>query len=130
MSEVFEYYEQIKRLARQKKLLYLGEARYFGLREINKIYSAEGIKINYRDSGGFKKLKAAYFHDADGVDVIINKKLPPEVRIFALIHELKHHYTDTDRLKGMVACYDEAPLIEKSAEVFAAEFIWPESMFL
>ena len=130
MSEVFEYYEKIKSLARQKKRLYLREARYFGLREINKIYTVEGIKISYRDSGGFQKLKAAYFHDVDGVDVIINKKLPSEVRLFALIHELKHHYTDSDRLKGIVACYDEKPLVEKSAEVFAAEFIWPESMFL
>lgn len=129
MIDLYEYYEQMKQLARQKKLLYLGEARYFGLREINKIYKTEGIKINYRDSKNFKKLKAAYFQDADGTDVLINKDLPKEVRLFALIHELKHHYTDSDRLKGEVYCYGEEPYVEKAAEVFAAEFIWPETMF-
>ena len=130
MSGLYDYYEQMKELARQKKTLYLGNSRYFGLREINKIYKEEGIKITYKEAKGFKKLKAAYFHDDDGTDVIINKDLPKEVRLFALIHELKHHYTDSDRLKGVVACYDEEPYVEKSAEVFAAEFIWPESMFL
>ena len=45
------------------------------------------------------------------------------------IHELKHHFTDADKLKGVVACYDLEPYIEKSAEVFAAEFLWPETIF-
>lgn len=129
MSGLYDYYEQTKLLARQKKNLYLGEARYFGLREIKKIYTTEGIRIHYKDQG-LKKLKAAYFNDVDGVDVLVNKKLPSDVRLFALVHELKHHYADSDGLKGIIACYDEQPHIEKSAEVFAAEFIWPEAMFL
>ena len=59
--------------------------------------------------------------------------LPDEPRLFALVHELKHHYRDRDALgAGFISCgdYNMNELIEKGAEVFAAEFIYPEAEFV
>jgi len=64
--------------------------------------------------------------------VALQPKLPYEPKIFALIHELKHHYCDRSELgAGVIHCgdYDANELIEKGAEVFAAEFIYPEAEF-
>jgi Zn-dependent peptidase ImmA (M78 family) len=122
----------MKALARQKRLQYSLQEEPVSLSDIRKIYKAEGIKIKIQDRG-LKNLKAAYFNDDDGCDVLLNKKIPREPRIFALAHELKHHYVDRERLQTTVPCclaYNEEPLIEKTAEVFAAEFIWPESQFI
>jgi Zn-dependent peptidase ImmA (M78 family) len=51
-----------------------------------------------------------------------------------MVHELKHHYCDQRLLKnGQVRCGDynaNDELIEKAAEVFAAEFIYPSQEFL
>jgi IrrE N-terminal-like domain len=58
--------------------------------------------------------------------------LPDEPKLFALVHELKHHYRDQELLHaGRIVCgdYNASELIEKGAEVFAAEFIYPEAEF-
>ena len=58
--------------------------------------------------------------------------IPEQPKLFALIHELKHHYCDRAALgSGIIHCgdYDRNELIEKGAEVFAAEFIYPEVEF-
>jgi Zn-dependent peptidase ImmA (M78 family) len=55
------------------------------------------------------------------------------VKLFALVHELKHHYVDQEIIEdGTVHCgdYNQNELIEKGAEVFAAEFIYPEAEFV
>jgi Zn-dependent peptidase ImmA (M78 family) len=70
----------------------------------------------------------------DGGDpsVLVNRKLPPEPRLFAMVHELKHHYCDQGLLvNGEIRCgdYNANELIEKAAEVFAAEFIYPSQEF-
>ena len=60
------------------------------------------------------------------------QSLPYEPKLFALVHELKHHYRDRLAIgAGVVHCgdYDANELIEKGAEVFAAEFIYPEAEF-
>jgi Zn-dependent peptidase ImmA (M78 family) len=71
---------------------------------------------------------------ADGdCSVAIQKSLPLEPKLFALIHELKHHYRDRQVLgSGVIHCgdYNANELIEKGAEVFAAEFIYPEEEFV
>jgi len=46
-----------------------------------------------------------------------------------LVHELKHHYVDQKAIEdGKIKCgdYNAHEVIEKGAEVFAAEFIYPE----
>jgi Zn-dependent peptidase ImmA (M78 family) len=64
--------------------------------------------------------------------VAYQESLPYEPRLFSLVHELKHHYCDQELLgAGVVHCgdYDANELIEKGAEVFAAEFIYPQAEF-
>ena len=65
--------------------------------------------------------------------VLVNRSLPKEPRLFAMVHKLKHHYCDQKLLKnGQIRCgdYNANELIEKAAEVFAAEFIYPSREFL
>ena len=130
-------YEEIKSLAREKRLSYNIKSDQISLSLIRKIYKTEGIKLTSPISTKwrFKKLRAAYFNDGYEAEVLINNKLPKEARIFSLIHELKHHFTDTGLLDGnMLSCsdisYNSQPIIEKLAEVFAAEFLFPEQEFL
>lgn len=64
--------------------------------------------------------------------VAIRKDLPDEPKLFALVHELKHHWADRNLMEAeLLSCgsYNENELIEKAAEVFAAEFIYPEQEF-
>ena len=70
--------------------------------------------------------------DDDDCSVAVHGELPDEPKLFALVHELKHHYCDREDLgAGVIHCgdYDANELIEKGAEVFAAEFIYPEVEF-
>jgi len=65
--------------------------------------------------------------------VLLNSKLPKEPKLFTLAHELKHHYLDREQIeKGEIRCgnYNAHELIEKAAEVFAAEFIYPQAEML
>jgi Zn-dependent peptidase ImmA (M78 family) len=75
-----------------------------------------------------EKLRASYF--ADDEPAVMNKRsLPREPKLFALVHELKHHYVDREHiLGGKHDCgnYNENEQIEIGAEVFAAQFIYPE----
>ena len=78
------------------------------------------------------RVKALYMAGEDDPSVAIQPKLPDEPKLFALVHELKHHYADRPLLEtGLTHCgdYNENELIEKGAEVFAAEFIYPEAEF-
>lgn len=130
MSERHIYFEKMKELARQKRELYNVRTVAFGLREVRKIYSAEGIRLDYYQLPN--KIKALYMCADGDHSVAIKKTLPEEPKLFALIHELKHHYCDQDGInKGKINCgdYNQNELIEIGAEVFAAEFIYPEKEF-
>jgi len=124
------YYEDLKQLARQKRAKYKVDTSAFGLRELRRIYKAEGIRIDHWPLS--RKIKALYMCDDGDCSVALQKTLPDEPKLFALVHELKHHYRDRDSLgAGGLRCgdYGANELIEKGAEVFAAEFIYPESEF-
>ncbi|MEJ0042679.1 MAG: hypothetical protein WDM81_10895 [Rhizomicrobium sp.] len=63
----------------------------------------------------------------------VQRDLPHEPKLFALVHELKHHYRDREALGArVIACgdYNQNELIEIGAEVSSAEFIYPESEFI
>jgi len=125
-----KYYEKLKELAREKRNYYKVDTAAFGLREVRKIYKAEGIKIDYWVLP--PKIKALYMCADNDFSVAVKKNLPDEPKLFALIHELKHHYTDQELIKdGVVHCgeYNRNEKIEIGAEVFAAEFIYPEAEF-
>lgn len=124
------YYEELQQLAREKRAEYSVDTSRFGLREARVVYKEEGIRIDYWPLP--RKVKALYMCDEDDCSVALQKSLPYEPKLFALVHELKHHYVDRAALgAGVIHCgdYDRNELIEKGAEVFAAEFIYPEAEF-
>jgi Zn-dependent peptidase ImmA (M78 family) len=124
------YYEALKSLARQKRTEYAVSTEAFGLRELRAIYQSEKIKIDYWPLP--YKIKALYMCADDECSVAVQRRLPDEPKLFALIHELKHHYCDRQALgSGVIHCgdYDANEVIEIGAEVFAAEFIYPEEEF-
>jgi Zn-dependent peptidase ImmA (M78 family) len=99
---------------------------------MQRIYKAEGIRIDRWEIKG-KKLRAAYFCDDGDCSVLVNKNLPREPKLFSLAHELKHHYEDQKLIAGgKIECgdYNANELIEKGAEVFAAEFMYPQAEML
>jgi len=124
------YYESLQELARNKLLEYSVDTSAFGLREVRRIYKKEQIHIDHWPLP--RKIKALYMC-ADGYcSVALQQKIPDEPKLFALVHELKHHYCDREALgSGVIHCgdYDQKEFIEKGAEVFAAEFIYPQAEF-
>ena len=124
------YYEDLKSLAQQKRAEYAVKTDAFGLRELRAIYNSENIRIDYWPLT--YKVKALYMCDDGDCSVAVQRRIPDEPKLFALLHELKHHYRDRQVLgSGVIHCgeYDANELIEKGAEVFAAEFIYPEMEF-
>ena len=125
------YYEDLKRMALEKRAEHRVQTGCFGLLEVRAIYKQEGIRIDYWRLP--RKVKALYMCDDGDCSVALQRTLPDEPKLFALIHELKHHYRDQEALgAGVIHCgdYDANELIEKGAEVFAAEFIYPEAEFV
>lgn len=123
------YYRRMRQLAGEKREKLSLSTPDITLSRIRKIYRAEGITID-KCSGRLRKVKAAYFCDQYGCSVLLNMRLPEIPRLFAMIHELKHHYEDRDQLRCFCQeVYDSSPIIEIGAEVFAAEFIFPEEEF-
>lgn len=124
-------YEQLKTLAREKRAQYGVVTAELGLQKVRSIYRAEGITLDYRATS--PKIRAVYMCDDDDPSVMVNNKLPAEPKLFSLVHELKHHYVDRPIIEsGQIKCgaYNENQVIEIGAEVFAAEFIYPEAEFL
>lgn len=119
----------MRALALEKRRLYEVETDKLNVRFIQRIYRREGIKIDRRVLRG-NKIRASYFCDDGDCSFLLKKDLPPAPKLFALAHELKHHYEDQQLIRdGVIECgdYNRNEFIEKSAEVFAAEFIYPES---
>jgi Zn-dependent peptidase ImmA (M78 family) len=126
-----EYYATMRALAADKRAAYHVATQNIGLQFIRNIYKAEGITIDLWNSPA--KIRGVYMCDDGDPSVLINKKLPNEPRIFAMVHELKHHYCDQGAIaKGQIKCgdYNANEMIEIGAEIFAAEFIFPEAEFL
>ncbi|HTS40419.1 MAG TPA: ImmA/IrrE family metallo-endopeptidase [Xanthobacteraceae bacterium] len=124
------YYAKIRELARAKREEFSVRTDALGLKEINGIYRREKIKIDTRPLSS--RLKALYMCSDNSYSVAIREKLPKTPKLFALVHELKHHWADRHLMEqGILTCgsYNENELIEKAAEVFAAEFIYPEGEF-
>lgn len=124
-------YEQLKALAREKRAHHQVQTADFGLSKVRAIYRAEGITIDLWEVP--PRIRAMYMCDGGDPSVLVNKTLPKEPRLFSMVHELKHHYTDRALIEGgKIKCgdYNANERIEIGAEVFAAEFIFPEAEFL
>src|SRR5229473_7434717 len=100
-----EYYTQLKALASEKRTAYNVVTQDLGLQFIRGIYKAEGITIDLWDVPA--RIRSAYMCDDGDPSVLINRKLPKEPRVFAMVHELKHHYCDRSAIaKGQIKCGD------------------------
>ena len=124
-----EYYRTCLQLAHEKRVQYSIQTDALDLNVIRAIYRSEGITIDQRPLKGYR-IKAAYYCENGDCSVLVNSKLPREPKLFALTHELKHHYLDRQSIaEGEIQCgdYNAHEVIEKAAEVFAAEFIYPEA---
>jgi len=124
----FEYYEKMKLLARESRVEHGIEGPRVLRSDMKRIFKEEGIHLDYW-AGPLKRIRGAYFNDEDGPTIMIRKDLPPDPCVFTMAHELKHHLADKD--SGLVAC-ESTPateMIEIGAEIFAAEFLFPEECF-
>jgi len=122
------YYQQCRALAQTKRQEHAVVTDSLNLLVMARIYKREGIAIDRRKLKG-NRIKAAYYCDDGACSVLLNTTPPREPRLFALAHELKHHYLDREKImNGQIECgdYNANEVIEKGAEVFAAEFIYPE----
>lgn len=90
------------------------------------LYKAHGIQLVYWEVK-LKVLRGAYINDEDGPTVMVFKGLPEDPKLFTLGHELKHHLLDN----GACSTVDGGSDIrEIAAEVFAAELLLPEDLFV
>jgi Zn-dependent peptidase ImmA (M78 family) len=125
------YYDDLKQLARQLRDQHVITTKTLNLTAVKRIYRAEGITVDIWKLS--PRIRAVYMCDEDDPSVLLNAALPKEPRLFAMVHELKHHCRDRAILEGgQIPCgdYNANREIEVGAEVFAAEFIFPEAEFI
>lgn len=132
-----EYYDEMRRLANEQRVLFNLSSAKVTLSDLRKIFKHHAISINLWPMPGIsgdhmKKVKGAYMHVDGQPSVLISRRLPDEQRIFTMAHELKHHLADyEDAAKGISCQFEGATeLKEIGAEVFAAELIYPNAIFI
>jgi len=121
-------YAHCKALALKKRAEHEVESAALNIPVMQRIYKKEGIRLDRQTLRG-NRIGAAYYCEDGECSVLLNVKLPQEPKLFALAHELKHHYLDQELIgSGEIRCgdYNAHEVIEVAAEVFAAEFIYPE----
>jgi Zn-dependent peptidase ImmA (M78 family) len=124
-------YDAVIGLAKAKRIEHSVSTSALNLLTIRRIYKAEGVKIDKWSFGS--KIRAVYMFDDGDASVAIKDGMPREPTLFSLAHELKHHFLDRALIQdGRLKCgdYNANEAIEKAAEVFAAEFIYPEDEFV
>lgn len=124
-------YDALKVLAQQKRREHRITTATVGLQVIRQVYRAEGITVDLWKLS--PRIRAVYMCDDGDPSVLVNKALPREPRLFCMAHELKHHFCDRELIaSGQYQCgaYNANETAEIGAEVFAAEFIYPEAEFL
>jgi Zn-dependent peptidase ImmA (M78 family) len=129
------YYRNMQALALEVRKRHGLTRADISIKQMWKVYRAEGIeRIDFWPN--LKHIRAAYFNDECGVSVMLARGLPDEPTIFSMAHELKHHLVDQGLMVTLCGPTDNAHIpddrnaIEIGAEVFAAEFIYPEGDFL
>lgn len=124
-----QYYNELKNLAITIRKKYNLTTCRILPGKIKDICKREGID-EVRKWPNLKKLKAMYFQDASGCAIMVNNKLPRDPYAFTLAHELKHHLVDRDKIQTFCKKGPINDAIEIGAEIFAAELLFPEDMFL
>ncbi|TGK23375.1 ImmA/IrrE family metallo-endopeptidase [Leptospira kmetyi] len=125
-----EYYKEVKKKAYEIRNKYELKGPRILPSTIIKILKEEGVRavVKWQD---FKKLRGAYLIESDGTPVVaVNSSLPRDPMAFTLAHELKHHLMDQEL--GRIVCSNSNidKTVEVGAEIFAAELIYPEQLYL
>jgi len=123
------YYEEMKALARTVRARYGLNGPRVTRSDLRRVYKVQRITVHLWPYP-LKKLRGAYFNDECGVSVMIDKSLPEDPRVFTMAHELKHHFVDADRAAVFCGLSNRNEIIEIGAEVFAAEFLFPDQLFV
>ncbi len=122
------YYKLMEELALDTRQRYGLTGPRVGRSELRRVYSDQGIRIDLVKRP-LRKLRGAYFNDEDGISVML-AKLPDDPATFTLAHELKHHLVDSDLEVAFCDDSNENEMVEIGAEVFAAEFLFPQEDFV
>lgn len=132
-----EYYELVKKIAREQRALFSLTAYTVSLTDMRRIYKHYGIAIMLWPPMGInaakgKTLKGAYQHIEGEPTVLISRNKPNWFRVVTMAHELKHHLMDFELASSRDSTCSITPendFIEKGAELFAVELIFPEDDF-
>jgi Zn-dependent peptidase ImmA (M78 family) len=122
-----EAYEQAREFARKKRSELGVQTTDIDIPFLKKICKTEDVKVDMVGKMG-PRIRAAYFFDEYGCSIMLCKDLPREPKMFALAHELKHHFLDREIIAGgEMQCgdYNANRIPEIAAEEFAAEFLYP-----
>jgi len=131
-----QYYEEMKALARQLRVQHGLSTPRVSSSDIRRIYKCYGIAVDLWPleygfiNPKFKKVDGAFFNDELGATIMINRKLPEDPKIFTMCHEFKHFLVDKESTSLWCGGFNKDDLVEISANVFAAEFIFPEQDFI
>lgn len=123
-----EYYDRMRELARSVRDQYGLSTPRVMKSDLRAIYRDKGIRIDLWPHK-LRQLRGAYFNDEDGPTVMLAKGLPEDPMVFTMAHELKHHLEDATALLSYCDPSNQSEPIEIGAEVFAAEFIYPQDLF-
>lgn len=125
----YEYYEDLKRLARKVRAAYGLTTPRVTTSDMKRIYFHNDIEVDFWPYR-LRNLRGALISDELGTSVMIAKNLPQDPMVFTMAHELKHFYKD--RNLGISYC-DQSNMskaLEIGAEIFAAELIFPDPDFI
>lgn len=123
------YYEDLKSLAREVRADNGLTSPRVLRRDLRRIYKKLGIGIDlwpYK----LRNLRGAFLNDEFGPTVMLAKGLPPDPMVFTMAHELKHFLRDRDLHLSYCDQSNENKPIERGAEIFASEFLFPDADFI
>jgi Zn-dependent peptidase ImmA (M78 family) len=133
-----EYYNYLKKIAREQRALFNLNTPTVKLTDMRRAYKHHGVTVMLWPPKNMtvsktKTIRGAYRHIEGEPTVLISRNKPKDQRVFTMAHELKHHLVDFELVKsGGSACVitEDNDYIEKGAEIFAAELIFPEEDFI
>ena len=97
--------------------------------DLRRIYFKYGIEIDYWPYR-FKYVRGAFMCDDLGATVMLAQNLPHDPMVFTMAHELKHFLVDRALRVSYCDQSNISNSIEVGAEVFAAEFLFPDRYFV
>lgn len=124
-----EYYKAMQTLAREQRAAHGVTGQSVSRSDLRRVYKAHGITIDLWPYP-LKGVRGAYFNDEHGPSVMLAKSLPTDPLVFTMAHELKHHLVDSAGGVALCLAGNQSEVIEIGAEVFAAEFLFPEGDFI